>query len=60
MHHETTWDDAIKIARTAIYDSDGRGLIGRGRNHLVERVARAIIQHERRLRSAVAGTQSAE
>lgn len=47
---ETTWDEAIKLALEAIHDKDGRGMIGRGRNHLQERVARAIIQHERRIR----------
>ena len=47
------WDDAVTLARKAIYDTDGRGMVGRGRNHLDERVARALIHHERRIRSAL-------
>jgi len=57
---ETTWDEAIKIARLAIYDTDGRGMIARGRNHLEERVARALIHHERRIREAIAALPQQE
>lgn len=37
-----SYDEAEKLALRAIYDTDGRGMIGRGRNHLHQRVARAI------------------
>jgi len=46
---ETSWDEAMTLARRAIYDTDGRGMVGRGRNHLIERVARLLIQRERRV-----------
>ena len=39
-----TWDEAMILARRAIYDADGRGMVGRGRNHIQERVARAILR----------------
>lgn len=38
----TPWDDRVSLAMRAIHDSDGRGLIGNGRRHLHERVARAL------------------
>ena len=38
-----TYDEAEALALRAIHDSDGRGMIGRGRNHLHQRVARAIL-----------------
>jgi hypothetical protein len=37
-----SWDEAMKLATRAVHDDDGRGMVGRGRNHLVERVARAL------------------
>lgn len=54
MDQETKWEDAVALARKAIYDADGRGMVGAGRNHLIERVARALIQHERRIREIAA------
>lgn len=46
------WEDAVTLAQEAIW-ADGRGMIGRNRNHLVERVARAIVHHEKRILSAL-------
>ena len=42
-----TYEDAEKIALQAIHDTDGRGMIGRGRNHLHQRVARALLSAAR-------------
>jgi len=38
-----TYEAAEKLALRAIHDTDGRGMVGRGRNHLHQRVARAIM-----------------
>lgn len=38
-----TYEEAEKLALRAIHDTDGRGLIGRSRLHLHQRVARAIL-----------------
>lgn len=41
-----TYEEAEKLALRAIHDVDGRGMIGRGRDHLHQRVARAILTSE--------------
>lgn len=41
-----TYEDAEKLALKVIHD-DGRGMIGRNRNHLHQRVARAILSAHR-------------
>jgi len=41
-----TYDEAEKLALKAIHD-DGRGMIGRNRNHLHQRVARALLAAHR-------------
>jgi len=46
-----TYEDAEKIALQAIHDTDGRGMIGRGRNHLHQRVARALLSAARQART---------
>lgn len=52
MTAETKWDDAVTLARKAVYAGDGRGMVGRrNRDDLVNRVARALLQHERNLRA---------
>ncbi len=38
-----SWADAVAIAQKAVHGNDGRGMIGDGRRHLVERVARALL-----------------
>jgi len=42
-----TYEEAEKLALRAIHDADGRGMVGRGRNHLHQRVARAILSAAR-------------
>jgi len=42
-----TYEEAEKRALRAIHDADGRGMVGRGRNHLHQRVARAILSAAR-------------
>lgn len=37
------YEDAENLALRAIHDTNGRGMIGAGRNHLHQRVARAIM-----------------
>jgi len=44
---EQQWEVASAKARAAIYDTDGRGMIGAGRNYLQDRVARAILASEK-------------
>ncbi len=48
---DLTYEQAEQLALRAIHDTDGRGMIGRGRNHLHQRVARAIL--------AASGSQAA-
>ena len=56
MTAETKWDDAVTLARKAVYAGDGRGMVGRrNRDDLVNRVARALLQHERNLRAKARG-----
>lgn len=38
-----TFDEAMEIAGQAIHGEDGRGMVGQGRRHLKQRVARAIM-----------------
>lgn len=42
-----SYEEAERLALSAIYDSDGRGMVGRSRNHLYQRVARAILDAAR-------------
>lgn len=39
-----TYEEAESLALRAIHDEDGRGMVGSGRNHLHQRVARAILK----------------
>lgn len=59
-----TYEEAEALALKAIHGPDGRGLIGRDRNHLHQRVARVILstlqaqaEEIRRLRAEVAELQ---
>lgn len=47
------WEEAVAKARKAIYD-DGRGMIGRNRNYLQDRVARAILAERKEAADALA------
>ena len=40
------WDEAMALAMAAVHDGDGRGMIGQGRRHLEERVARALMRRD--------------
>lgn len=51
LSEELTYEEAERLALCAIHDTDGRGMVGRGRNHLHQRVARAILQAHRSARS---------
>lgn len=51
-----TYEEAEKLALRAIHDVDGRGMIGRGRNHLHQRVARAILRTDEAGRAATTPT----
>lgn len=42
-----TYEEAERLALLAIHDVDGRGMVGRGRNHLHQRVARALLSAAR-------------
>lgn len=48
---EALWNEAVTKARQAIYDADGRGMVGRSRNYLADRVARAILAERREILS---------
>jgi hypothetical protein len=56
MTSETSWVAAKAEARKAIYDT-GRGMIGRERNYLEDRVARAILAAEKRAEALLAETR---
>jgi len=38
------WESALKLASKAVYDTDGRGMVGAGRMDITNRVARAIFR----------------
>lgn len=48
------WDRVMNPARNAVHDTDGRGMIGSNRNHLSQRVARAILHAEKAAREIAA------
>lgn len=50
------WEEAVAKARKAIYD-DGRGMIGRNRNYLQDRVARAILAERKEAADVLASKE---
>lgn len=41
------WEALLSLALRAIHDDNGRGMVGAGRNHVHQRVARAILAERR-------------
>ncbi len=54
---ELVWEQAVEKARKAIYD-DGRGMNGRNRNYLADRVARAILAERKEAAAALEAQQA--
>lgn len=54
---ELVWEQAVEKARKAIYD-DGRGMNGRNRNYLADRVARAILAERKEAADALEAQQA--
>lgn len=50
---EDRWLEAKALARKAIWAEDGRGMIGRERNYLEDRIARAILSEQEKSRKRV-------